>query len=100
MQISDLKPDAEWMYSMLTKMSPLHRFINSPGLDKSFEILKKEIPEITIHEYPSGMDFGDWTVPLSWEVIEGKMTDTEGEIIASIEESHLFVAPYSSDVEA
>jgi len=98
-QISDLKPDAEWMYSMLTEMSPLHRFINSPGLDKSFEILKKEIPEITIHEYPSGMDFGDWTVPLSWEVIEGKMTDTEGKIIASIEESHLFVAPYSCDVD-
>ena len=45
--------------------------VNSPGLDKTFEIFKRELPDAVIHEYPAGMEREDWTVPRSWQVISG-----------------------------
>ena len=73
--------------------------VSSPGLDKAFDIVKRELPSVTIHEYASGTECGDWVVPPSWHVSEGYMEDRAGNRIASIEESNLFVAPYSEPVE-
>ena len=87
------------MMSLLEEIYPHPRMINSPGLDKTFEIIKREIPDTIIHEYPSGMECEDWIVPSSWSVKEGFMKDSSGNTIASIEESHLFISPYSEPVD-
>lgn len=86
------------MMDMLRMISPLQRMIASPGLDKTFEILKREIPGLKVHSYPTGMQCEDWEVPFAWEVEYGAMKDEKGRIIASTEESMLFVAAYSQPV--
>lgn len=90
---------AKRMRDLLTEINPLQRMVNSPGLDKTFEIFKREFPDAVIHEYPAGMEREDWIVPRSWEMISGVMKDKDGNIIASTEESELFVAPYSEPIE-
>jgi len=90
---------AKRMRDLLTEINPLQRMLNSPGLDKTFEIFKREFPNAVIHEYPAGMEREDWIVPRSWEMISGVMKDKNGNIIASTEESELFVAPYSEPIE-
>ncbi|MBW2003586.1 MAG: DUF4910 domain-containing protein [Deltaproteobacteria bacterium] len=87
------------MISLMREIYPFQRMINSPGLDKAFEAVSRVLPEITIHEYPSGMECEDWIVPNSWHVKEGYMHDSSGSIIASVEENYLFVAPYSEPIE-
>jgi aminopeptidase-like protein len=87
------------MLAMISEIFPLHRMINSPGLDKAFEIVQREFPGMIIHEYPTGMECEDWIVPHSWEVLNGVMKDSSNRVIASTEECHLFVAPYSEAVE-
>lgn len=61
--------------SLLEEMSVLPRMIVSPGLDQTFEIIKREMPGVVIHEYPSGTECEDWIVPLSWRVTEGFIKD-------------------------
>ena len=89
----------QYMKSLLEEINPLQRMVNSPGIDKAFDIFKRELPESIIHEYPAGTEREDWIVPHSWEVIEGEMVDKDGNIIASIQENMLFVAPYSEEIE-
>ena len=87
------------MRTLLEEINPLQRMLNSPGLDKTFEIFKREFPDAIIHEYPSGMEREDWIVRRSWEVKTGIMKDEKGKVIASTDESLLFVAPYSEPIE-
>jgi len=87
------------MISLVQEIFPLPRMINSPGMDRAFDIVKRELPAAVIHEFPSGSECGDWIVPESWQVIEGQMKDSSGKIVASIDENLLFVAPYSEPVE-
>ena len=84
---------------LINELSPLQRMINSPGLDKAFEIIKREIPLTEIHEFPSGSICGDWEVPKSWEIKEAYIKDLNNNIITSSSESPLFVAPFSEEVE-
>jgi aminopeptidase-like protein len=86
------------MRALLEEINPLQRMVNSPGMDRAFEIFKREFPDAVIHEYPAGMECEDWIVPRSWRVISGSMKNKQGDIIASIDESILFVAPYSEPV--
>ena len=67
----DLETRAARMLTLLEEINPLQRMINSTGLDKTFEIFKRELPDAVIHEYPAGMEREDWTVPRSWQVISG-----------------------------
>ena len=46
---------AKRMRDLLTEINPLQRMLNSPGLDETFEIFKREFPNAVIHEYPAGM---------------------------------------------
>lgn len=87
------------MLDLIKNIAPLPRMINSPGLDRAFDIIKKELPEVFIHEYTAGMECEDWIVPQSWQVTEGYMRNKAGETIASINENILFVAPYSEPVD-
>ena len=93
------KNRAARMRALLEEINPLQRMVNSPGLDETFNIFKRELPDAAIHEYPAGMEREDWIVPRSWQVVKGQLEDEYGGIIASTDESHLFVAPYSEPVD-
>lgn len=99
MHCNDVTGSADNMFSLLREISALPRMINSPGLDSTFDIVRRELPRVTIHEYPSGTECEDWIVPLSWRVTKGTMTDKSGREVASIDQSLLFVVPFSEPVK-
>lgn len=84
---------------LFKEITPLQRMINSDGLDETFKLLKKNIPELTIHKFRSGQKVEDWTVPKNWRVIKGFLKDKNNKILASINDDYLFVAPYSEPVK-
>ena len=95
----DAKKSVDRIMSLLHEISPLQRMIISPGLDEAFKIVKHELPETIIHEYPTGSKCGDWEVPESWEINEAFMKNKDGNIIASFDESPLFVCPFSEPID-
>lgn len=86
------------MRSLLEEISPLPRLINSPGMDRTFEIVKREFPHMAVHEFPAGSEAEDWIVPESWQATKGLIRDRDGAMIASLDDHHLFVAPFSQAV--
>ncbi len=96
--IFDRQNSCNRMMRFIEEVYPLQRMINSEGLDSAFEIVKREIPETIIHEYPAGMECGDWIVPKGWKVKEAYLKNKAGDIIADFAEHPLFVAAYSEPV--
>lgn len=90
---------ASWVIGLSRALYPVRGLIVSPDLDRAFARIKLEMPELRIHEYESGRTAEDWIVPQSWEATLGSLSNEEGKILASHEESFLFVAPYSEPVD-
>lgn len=43
-----------------------NRALISDDYDKALSIIKKELPEMQIHEFPTGTTYETWTVPQKW----------------------------------
>lgn len=78
---------------------PVRGLIVSPDIDRAFDRMVEEWPELTLHSYPTGSAAEDWLVPPSWQAVEGRLETEDGRVLASLEESFLFVAPYSEPVD-
>ena len=88
----------ERMMNFISDVNPLQRMINSEGMDAAMDIIRREIPEVIIHEYPAGLECGDWIVPRAWKVKEAWMKDKKGKEISNFAKHPLFVAAYSEPV--
>jgi aminopeptidase-like protein len=84
---------------IVEQIFPFQRMINSQGMDEAFRIVKSHLPSLKMHEYFPGEEANDWTVPPGWELLNAYMKDSRGKIIASSDESFLFVAAYSEPVK-
>ena len=84
---------------IINEISPLRRMINSQGMDNAFKIVQKYLPTLKIHEYQPGVKADDWEVPYGWELVRAYIKDASGKVIASDNDSHLFVAAYSEPVK-
>ena len=57
------------------------------------------MPDLQIHEVPSGSQVFDWTVPDEWNITEARLTGPDGEVIADFSYSNLHVVGYSEPVD-
>lgn len=57
------------------------------------------MPDLQIHEVPSGSQVFDWTVPEEWNITEARLTGPDGEVIADFSYSNLHVVGYSEPVD-
>jgi aminopeptidase-like protein len=90
---------AAWIIDLCRALYPVRGLIVSPDLDRAFSQIKQVLPELIVHEYPTGMQCEDWIVPQSWEALSGRIEDDAGAVLASLDDSFLFVAPYSEPVD-
>jgi aminopeptidase-like protein len=79
---------------------PVEGLVVSPALDAAFAHVSERFPEMQFHAWPTGATAGDWVVPTSWRAVRGHLKSASGETIASLDESFLFVAPYSRPIDA
>ena len=49
------------MYELAGRLFPICRSITGDGFRQSLDIIREELPEITVHEVPSGTEVFDWT---------------------------------------
>jgi len=53
---------------LLNKLYKLNRTLVGDGFDKALQIIKEELPEMKILEFPTGKEYGTWKIPQKWEV--------------------------------
>ena len=83
------------MYDLCTKMFPICRSITGNGVRETLKILREVVPEITVHEVPSGTKVFDWTVPKEWNIRDAWIKDSSGNKILDFKETNLHVLGYS-----
>jgi len=86
------------MYHLAERLFPICRSITGNGFRQSLEIIREILPEIVVHEVPSGTKVFDWTVPKEWNIRGGWIRRSSGETIVDFKESNLHVMGYSLPV--
>ena len=66
---------------MLNKLFKLNRTLVGDGYDKALQIIKKELPEMKILEFPTGKEYGTWKIPQKWEIKDGWVKYKDKKII-------------------
>ncbi|MGE0558426.1 MAG: DUF4910 domain-containing protein [Burkholderiales bacterium] len=87
------------IYSLMQRLWPICRSITGPGVRESLNIIREMIPELLIHEVPTGTPCFDWEVPREWSVRDAYILTPEGKKIADFRINNLHLVSYSIPIE-
>ena len=102
--LSDFKaPDnsavGQWCFALAKELWPINRSLTGEGVRTTLARLKKELPNLVVHQVPSGTAAFDWTVPDEWEIRDAYIEDAFGNRIVDFRENNLHVVGYSEPVD-
>ena len=86
-------------YALAQELFPICRSITGPGVRETLAIISRELPELRIHEVPSGTKCFDWTVPPEWSVRSAFIEDDSGHRIVDFRANNLHLVSYSVPVD-
>ena len=84
---------------ILNDLFPLNRSLTGSGVLKTFEYIKKFLPDAKIKYLKSGTKVFDWTIPEEWEVKDAYVINSNGEKIIDFKENNLHLVSYSSSID-
>ncbi len=87
------------MYQWATDLFPIHRSLTGEGVRLTLHYLKQLLPDLAIHEVPTGTQAYDWTVPKEWVIREAYIEDHIGKRIVNISTNNLRVVQYSAPID-
>lgn len=87
------------MHELAQRLFPIPRSITGDGVRDSLAILREHLPELQVHEVPSGTPVLDWTVPDEWNLRRARLTGPDGEVVVDTADSNLHVVGYSTPVD-
>lgn len=95
----NLNKIGEEIHQLATKLWPINRSLTGYGVRETLAILKEQLPELIIHEVPSGTKAFDWVVPNEWNVETAYVVTPKGEKILDFSKNNLHLLGYSVPVE-
>ena len=83
---------------MRQNVSDLSKY-NRGGVRHTLSVIREVVPEITVHEVPTGTKVFDWTVPKEWRISDAWVKNSKGEKIIDFKKHNLHVLGYSIPVD-
>lgn len=87
------------LYRLCEKLFPYCRSITGDGVRQTLADLREIMPEMTIHEVPSGTPVFDWMVPKEWRIRDAWIKNEQGEKVLDFHETNLRVMGYSAPLD-
>lgn len=87
------------MHDLATRLFPICRSITGHGVRETLRILGEHLPDLVVHEVPSGTSVFDWTVPDEWNIAGAYLDGPDGTRIIDFADSNLHVVGYSLPVD-
>lgn len=92
------------MYGLAEELFPICRSISGKGVRETLAIIKREVPNLTICNVPSGTKVFDWTVPKEWIIHSAYIDKMEGNKfvnrVIDFKDNNLHVMGYSTAVDS
>ena len=87
------------MYDLAARLFPICRSITGNGFRESLNIIREIIPDIKVHEVPSGTQVFDWTIPNEWNCSGGGIFKINGEMVIDFADTNLHILGYSTPID-
>lgn len=87
------------MYGWAEDLFPICRSITGDGVRETLRFFQNIVPELTIHEVPSGTQAFDWAVPDEWNIRDAYILGPDGEKVVDFKQNNLHVLGYSEPVD-
>lgn len=84
--------------NIVDRLFNICRSITGPGIRQSLQIISEYMP-LDIVEIKSGTKVFDWTVPKEWELIEGTLSDLDGNVLISSKDNPMHVLNFSQSFD-
>jgi aminopeptidase-like protein len=92
-------PIGDSIYSLAKELYPICRSISGNGVRDTLSILQREVPQLTLHEVPSGTQCFDWVIPPEWEIREAFIVGPDGNKVIDFKNHNLHVLGYSTPID-
>lgn len=90
--------EGDFLHSIATELFPIPRSITGDGVRKTLARIHQLLPELRIHEVPSGQQVLDWTIPDEWNVADAFIADSENRRIVDFKKCNVHLVSYSTPV--
>ena len=87
------------MHDLARSLFPICRSITGDGIRQTLKRLQEHVPEMTLHEVPSGQKAFDWAIPDEWNIRSARLVGPDGNIVADFATNNLHVVGYSIPVD-
>jgi aminopeptidase-like protein len=90
----------EEIHCLARMLWPFNRSITGDGVRETLSLLKSlHLPDLAIHEVPTGTQVFDWVVPKEWRMREAYIVTPGGQRICNFADNNLHVVGYSIPVD-
>jgi len=97
--LDDFDAVGQAAYALAKRLFPICRSITGNGVRQTLAIVREWLPELNVHEVPTGTAAFDWEVPKEWNIRNAYVMDAAGNRIIDWKEHNLHVMGYSVRVD-
>lgn len=87
------------MHAFAAELFPICRSITGDGVRRTLSHIRQHLPDLAVHEVPSGTKAFDWVVPDEWNITSARLTGPDGRVVVDFADHNLHVVGYSEPVD-
>lgn len=88
----------EEMFKLATQLWPMNRSLTGRGVRQTLAAIAQHLPDLQVHDVPSGSTVFDWEIPQEWHVNEAYILTPDGQKICDYNVNNLHLLGYSTPV--
>jgi aminopeptidase-like protein len=91
--------EGQFMHDLAAQLWPFPRSLTGNGVRQTLAVLGEQLPDLTVHEVPSGSKVLDWIVPDEWNIRDAYLIGPDGNRVINFADSNVHVVSYSEPVD-